>query len=115
MTEISTTTGDYVPSSLLKNYFKNLVNQFFKILPMKENGEDTLIFYMESLQKELIGCKDLIPCMKEDPMYLILLSILQYLIDHQDMSVLSVRREVFRAISVCNKLRSEYEGKENTK
>ena len=37
-----------------------------------------------------------------------LISILQYLIDTPDCPVQDVKREVFRAISICNKLKSRY-------
>ena len=37
-----------------------------------------------------------------------LLSMLQYMIDRPDCPVSEVRREVFRAISICNRLKAEY-------
>lgn len=103
-----TTTGIPVSKDLLCNYFKNLVNLFFKILPIRENNEDSLVVYMESLQTELLGCKELIIALKNDSNYLTLLSILQYLIDNPECEVHKVKREVFRAISICNKLKSKY-------
>ena len=105
---VNTVTGTPVTTNLLKNYFHNLVNQFFKILPMRENNEDSLITYMQSLQTELLGCKDFIPEVGVNPQYLTLLSILQYLIDNPSCTVVIVKREVFRAISICNKLKSVY-------
>lgn len=105
---VNTIIGHPLEENLLRNYFKNLVNQFFKILPMRENDEDSLNTYMQSLQIELLGCKDLIPEIKENSHYLTLLSILQYLIEHPDCSLPIVKREIFRAISICNKLKSVY-------
>lgn len=105
---VNTTVGIPVSINLMKNYFHNLVNQFFKILPMRENDESSVITYMQSLQTELLGCKDLIPEIKENSLYLTLLAILQYLIDNPDCPIATVKREVFRAISVCNKLKSVY-------
>ena len=84
------------------------MNQFFKILPMRENGEETLCVYMKSLQVELLGCKELIPDMRDNPRYLTLLAILQYLVDNPSCPLQDVRREVFEAISICNKLESIY-------
>lgn len=106
--EVNTVYGHSLNSNLLISYFNNLVNQFFKILPMRENEEDSLIKYMQSLQVELIGCKDFIPELGENSFYLTLLSILQYLIDNSDSSISVVKREVFRAISICHKLKSAY-------
>ncbi|MDE6148738.1 MAG: hypothetical protein K2F81_01405 [Ruminococcus sp.] len=108
MSEIKTSVGEPITSNLLRNYFRNLVNQFFKILPMRENEEDSLCVYMKSLQSELLGCKELIPEVRECSLYLTLLAILQYLIDNPECKVSDVKREVFRAISVCNKLKSIY-------
>lgn len=110
MNEIHTSAGKTVQRNLLQNYFQNLVNQFFKILPMRENNESTLIIYMKSLQSELLGCEGFIPEFKENALFLTLLSILQYLIDNPRCEVINVKRHVFRAISVCNKLESMYTG-----
>ena len=93
---------------VLYNYFKNLVNRFFKILPMRENNEDTLVIYMQSLQSELLGCKELVESINNDPTYLSLLAILQYLTDNPNEPTRVFKREVFRAISICNKLSAAY-------
>ncbi len=108
MSDILTSVGEPITSNLLRNYFRNLVNQFFKILPMREKEEESLYIYMKSLQSELLGCKELLPDIRENSLYLTLLAILQYLIDNTDCSVAEVKREVFRAISICNKLKSIY-------
>lgn len=105
---IETSVGTPIDSEILRNYFKSLVNHFFKILPIREQNEESLSTYMQSLQMELLGCKGLIVSIKNDALYLTLLSILQYLIDNPKCSVKEVRREVFRAISVCNKLEAQY-------
>ena len=66
---------------------------------------------MLSLQIELIGFKDLMAEIKNDSMYMSLLSILQYLITN-DCEIAVVKREVFKAISICKKLRKKYCGEE---
>lgn len=106
-----TVTGLSIPNEMVGNYLGGLVNQFFKILPIKESGEPSLKEFMSSLQLELIGFKDLMSELKNDSMYLSLLSILQYLIDN-DCETGIVRREVFKAISICKKLRKKYCGEE---
>lgn len=103
---IDTTVGTPVSPELLHNYFKNLVNQFFKILPIRESEESSLITYMQSLRAELLGCQELIGELRNDASYLTLLAILQYLIDNPECPVYEVKREVFKAISVCNKLKA---------
>ena len=108
-----TVNGDIVSQELLSTYFKTLVNKFFKILPIKENGEESLDVYMKSLQSEILGCSDLIVALNNDPEILSLVSILQSLIDNPECSVKSVKREVFKAISICNKLKYKYCKKED--
>lgn len=112
MTDIATTAGVPVTSTLLSKYFTNLVNRFFKVLPMRESEEATLGVYMRSLQIELLGYKELIVSIDENPLYLSLTSILQFLIDNPDCPITDVRREIFKAISICNQLKSIYGGEE---
>lgn len=108
---VETTAGVPIDAELLHNYFKNLVNHFFKILPIREQNEESLSTYMQSLQAELIGCKGLIEAIQNDAAYLTLISILQYLIDNPECTIREVKREVFRAISICNKLKARYASK----
>lgn len=97
--------------SIVVRYMGGLVNRFFKILPIKEEGEPTLMQYMQSLQREMLGCKNLIVLLKDDDRYLSLLSILQYLIDH-DTDVKTTKTEVFRAINILRQLQKKYGSKE---
>lgn len=84
-----------------------LVNQFYKILPIKESGEPSLGQYMKSLQREMLGCKQLITALENDAQYLTLLSILEYMIDNEcDVAV--VKSEVFRAIGIIKRLQKQY-------
>ena len=105
---IQTTVGVPMDATMLNNYFRALINLFFKILPIKESGESSLEVYMRSLQAELLGCKELIEAIHDDPLLLSLIAILQYLIDTPECEVSVVKREVFRAISICNKLKARY-------
>jgi hypothetical protein len=105
---IDTTCGIPVDARALNSYLRNLVNLFFKILPIREAEEPSLKTYMESLQAEILGCKALVKTINADSMFLTLVSILQYLIDRVDNDVLVFKREVFKAISICNKLKARY-------
>lgn len=97
-----------IPKNLVNNYCKNLINMFYKILPMKENGENTLDTYMESLMFELIGAKGVMVALRDDALFLSLMAILQGMIEQPDCDVSVIKREVFRAISICNKLKDRY-------
>lgn len=109
---VDTTAGIPMSAELLDSYMRSLVDRFFKILPIKESeseyGGDSLNTYIHSLQAELLGCKELVVVVNEDPSFMSLINILQYLIDNPDCSVRTVKREVFRAISICNKLKVKY-------
>lgn len=98
-----------IDNKLAANYFNNLVNHFFKILPIRESESPSLPIYIRSLQKELFGCGSFVPAFGTAPEFLILLSVLQYLAEHPTESVEDVRREVFRAISICKKISKKYE------
>lgn len=109
---VDTNSGTQVPMILLNNYFESLVNRFFKILPMREHNEESLMIYMKNLRSELLGCKSFIPEMQENSLYLSLLSTLQYLIDNPECQISEVKRSVFGSISICNKLMNIYACKE---
>lgn len=98
---------DCIPTNMLENYLDMLVNAFYKILPLSEENEPSRKTYMVSLQAELIGCKQVINSLSNDGKYLSLIAILQYLINtecsHDDL-----KREVFKAISICKKLKVKY-------
>lgn len=106
---IDTTIEVPIKEELIEHYFASLVNRFFKILPIRESGEESLPVYMRSLQCELLGCQELISTLNYDAGFITLSSILQYLINTPDCSITELRREVFHAISVCNKIKEQYE------
>ena len=104
------TTGDgyKLNDAMLVNRIDGLVNQFYKILPIKESGEPSLTTYMKSLQREMLGCKSLISALDTDAQYLSLLSILQYLIDN-DCDTATVKSDVFKAINILNKMKRRFD------
>lgn len=102
----------HISGAMLSNYFEYLVNHFFKILPMYENCEATLWTYMKRMQAEMVGCKEFVYCLKSNPMYMSLLAILQYLMYEDNIDATDVKREVFEAISICNKLKKQYADEE---
>ena len=105
---VPTASGEQLDARLVGNYFRSLVNLIFKILPMRESGEESLPVYLQNLRSELAGCGALIHSIKYDPSYLSILATLQYLIDTPDCPVADVRREVFGMISTCKKIARRY-------
>ena len=106
--KLSTKHGIDIDSRLLSNYLTNLVNLIYKILPLRESGEDSLVPYMESLEIEMLGCSELIEAIHQDRAYLTIISIVEYLSTHSDFPVKVFKREVFKAINLCNKLKERY-------
>lgn len=102
--------GVKIDAAYMQNYLKSLVNRFFKILPMRETEEPTLQTYMDSLKNELIGFERLPTELDGDAMFMSLLATLQYLIDHTEASQYIFKREVFKSISICNRLRAKIGG-----
>lgn len=92
----------------LRNYLRSLVDRFFKILPLWEENEETLPAYLDSMLIELSGFRSLMFALHHDHEFVTLIAIIQYLIDNPETTKHTVRREVFRAISICNKLSAKY-------
>ena len=107
---MDTLVGLPINDTFLCNYFNELVNRFFKILPIHEETPESLPSYLQSLQLELLGCKELILAINGDARYVTLLAIIQYLIDNYDCPHKTIRREVFKAIKICQKLQKQYIG-----
>lgn len=104
-------SGKEISGVLIGNYFRKLVDMYFKILPLYENGESSLRVYMENLRDELTGCSGIIAGIQFDPLYMSLIATLQFLIGELDDSECTkekFRQKVFGAIAVCNKLASRY-------
>lgn len=99
---------DPINREMARNYFRSLVNRFFKILPIWEGGDGSVSLYMDALRSELLGCESIVLAIRNDGEYLSLISILQDLIDHPEYEHDKVRRSVFSSISICNKLIARY-------
>lgn len=105
---ITTIVGIPVTDEVVENYLSALVNRFFKILPLREAEDATLPIYIQSLQSEMMGCKVFVEELGNTPEFLSLLSILQFLRDNSNCSVKIVKREVFKTINICGKLKKSY-------
>lgn len=105
----------YIPAKLIENYFDSLVNCFFKILPIKENEEETLAEYTDSLMAELKGVGKLIDGIECDARWLSMLGVLQNIIDNPDYPHKKLKREVYKAINICKRLKLKYGESEEVK
>lgn len=94
----------------LSQYFDRMIGRLYKILPLKESGEGTIHDYLESLVIEMTGA-DILIGLSDQSYYVSIASIVAYLNKHIDeCETKKVKREVFKAINLCKKLRSFYQG-----
>lgn len=98
-----------IPEKLCQNYFETLINRFYKILPLKEEGSPTITQYISSLLSEMTGNKELITLIREDGQYLSLLGSLESLIVCNDLKI--CKREVFKCIRIIEGLNKRHFGR----
>lgn len=96
-----------IPKKSFCNYFKFLINKTYKILPLKEENSNTLKSYLESYLRELIGNKELVTLLVNEPKFITLLNTLQYLIS-EEYSVKVCKKEVFKCIKILEELNKKY-------
>ena len=98
------TIYESIPDEVYCNYMDNLVNRVFKILPMKEEGSDTINSYITSLLQELTGNKELIVFLHNDEKYETILANLQFLLSEE----CNCRTIVLNTIPIIKQLKSKY-------
>lgn len=96
-----------IPNESFCNYFNFLINKTYKILPLKEENSDTLKSYLESFLKELIGNKELVSCLVNEPQFITVLNTMEYLA-HGEYSVAECKKEVFKCINILQKIKKKY-------
>ena len=99
-----------IPEETLAYYFRVLVGKVFKVLPMAEENKDSAKIYLTGLRFELRGVKRLFKILRDDPAFVSLLGIITELtqnIEEEEYTVEVIKREVFQAISICQKLEQQ--------
>ena len=96
-----------LPEQCFQRYFQYMIGKIYKILPMKEEGCTTLIQYLESLKAELIGSYELYLKLIDEPQFMTVLNIVQFLIS-AEYDEKTCKREVFKAIDVLDNLNKKY-------
>ncbi|POO87874.1 hypothetical protein [Clostridium sp. 3-3] len=96
-----------LPTESFEKYFDYLINKTYKILPMKEENSATLKSYLEGFQRELVGNKYLVEVLVNEPRFITVLNIIQYLIA-EDYSKIICKKEVFRCIKILEEIQSKY-------
>ena len=96
-----------IPKENFCNYFKFLINKTYKILPLKEENSKTLQSYLESYLRELIGNKELVSRLVDEPKFISIMNILQFLIS-EEYSVKVCKKEVFKCIRILEEINKKY-------
>ena len=96
-----------IPKENFCNYFKFLINKTYKILPLKEENSETLKSYLESYLRELIGSKDLIAVLVDEPKFITVLNTMQFFIS-EEYSVETCKKEVFKCIRILEEINAKY-------
>ena len=96
-----------LPKESFCNYFNFLINKTYKILPLKEENSTTLKSYLESFQRELIGNKNLVELLVNEPRFVTVLNTIQFLIS-EDYSSVICRKEVFKCIHILENIQKKY-------
>lgn len=100
---IATKYGFEVSSFVLEQNVTRLVNQLWKIIPMRENEEDWAK-QLETVKIEIAGLNEIFV---QDPRFLQLLSKLEGLQIEQDIEFPVYRKTVFEAISLLQECKHE--------
>lgn len=91
-----------------ERYLHALVGKFFKLLPIREEGDPAAFTaYAQGLQRELSGCASVLRRVARDRDWVSILAVLANMIDN-DIAFAHLRRDVFRMISLCEKLISRH-------
>lgn len=96
-----------IPKENFCRYFEFLISKTYKILPLKEEGSVTLKSYLESYLRELIGSKELVTILVDEPKFITVLNTLQFLIS-EEYSVSVCKQEVFKCIHILEQINSKY-------
>jgi hypothetical protein len=99
--------GNCIEKEVYYNYFSLIVSKIYKILPLKEEFSETYKEYIDSLQSELLGNKELIWFLREDSSYLSIIATMQYLIN-EDYTAKKCKKEVFKCIKIIEKIQEKY-------
>ena len=97
-----------LPMEAEERYLHALVGKLFKLLPIREEGDPaTFTAYAQGLQRELSGCESVLRRVACDQDWVSILAVLANIIDG-DIAFVPFRRDVFRMISLCEKLISRH-------
>lgn len=97
----------------LQVYIHHVTNRVFKILTIKERelcGQESFsVDYIDSLVVDMLGALDTFPQLGDDDDYIVVTNIINY-IQHNDVPYKVLKREVFKALRLLNKIEAKAGG-----
>lgn len=93
---VTTKLGINISKESFRSDVNRLTNQLWKLIPMKENGEN----WLEQLNTVLIEIRGLSEIFASNDQFLILLSKLEGLKVSEDLEFITYRKTVFESISL---------------
>lgn len=99
----------HIPNQVIISSLERLTGKVFKILPMREEGCNTLDEYVSNLLRELINSKELIESLQFEGELFSLISTLEGLA-HNDIDLTVCRSDVFKSIDIIKKMVGNLKG-----
>jgi hypothetical protein len=99
-----------LPDELLFTYVNGMISKVYKMLPMKQDGLNTLPKYIESTLREFIGQKELVFKLKNNEEFLTILGIMESLLKQGDFT--KFRSDVFKVINLIERIKLSLGGDE---
>jgi hypothetical protein len=97
-----------LPDETLNAYVKGMTNKLFKMIPMKEQGMESLPLYIQSTLREFVGQKELVERFKHNNEFLTILGVMESLLNQEDFG--TFRSDVFKMINLIERLKSSLGG-----
>lgn len=99
----------------IDNYLEAITGRVFKVLPMKEQElrgfAVYLRDYLSSLAIEMVGASTTFECLGIDTDYIAVVNTMNGLAS-ADYDVIQIKREVFKALNLLNKIAERFGGEE---
>ena len=95
----------------LSTFLTVITGKIFKILPLREDDNEYVHEYLDSLRIEMTGAIETFPELHENYDFISLVNTINYLIGN-DFDVPTCKREVFKMLKVVNRLQVNVGGED---
>lgn len=97
-----------LPDEMLLAYVNGMISKSYKMLPMKQDGVESLPKYIDSTLRELIGQHELVFELKDSSEFLSIIGVMESLLNQDDFS--KFRSDIFKIINLIERLKSSLGG-----